>query len=289
MSIKKILVPLDGSDANNIVLDTALVVAKRFGAHIEALHVVHRPEDATQFLFEPISRKLRETVAQATEKAGLERAAAVREMFGNFCDRNDVEILEHPTPQSGVTAAWHQEFGRTSEVLVRHGRVADVIATAEPTVHESVVRRSPIGENLEAVLLGCGRPVLIVPPNWKARRVERAAFGWNESLEASRALAMAMPWLEQMSAVTIIISKKREANTRRLLSYLSLHGVSADIQFLDKRVDSVGESILNICAECDIELLVVGGFSHARARQLMFGGVTQHLLKHSNIITVMVH
>ena len=38
--IKIILVPLDGSDSSAEALDTALVVAGRFNAHIKAVHVV---------------------------------------------------------------------------------------------------------------------------------------------------------------------------------------------------------------------------------------------------------
>jgi len=34
---------------------------------------------------------------------------------------------------------------------------------------------------------------------------------------------------------------------------------------------------------------VVGGFSHTRTRQRLFGGVTSHLLSNTNIITVMAH
>ncbi|MDH3688549.1 MAG: universal stress protein [Gammaproteobacteria bacterium] len=289
MSIKKILVPLDGSNASYDVLDTALVVAKRFGAHIDALHVMQRPEDAAPFMFDRIPGKLRETVAREVEKYEREEAAAVRQKFENFCERNNLEIRDSPAAQSGVTATWHEEFGRTSEVLVRCGRLADVIATARPKMRKGAVRRSPIGENVEAVMLGSGRPVLIVPPKWKAKRVEHAAIGWNESVEASRALAMTMPWLEQMSTVTVIVSKKRKDGAERLSNYLALHGVHAQVQYLDGKGNSVGDSILRICSEGGVEFLVVGGFSHARARQLLFGGVTQHLLRFCDIITVMVH
>jgi nucleotide-binding universal stress UspA family protein len=43
------------------------------------------------------------------------------------------------------------------------------------------------------------------------------------------------------------------------------------------------------CGEIGAEFLVVGGFSHTRTRQRLFGGVTSHLLSNTNIITVMAH
>jgi len=288
MSIKKILVPLDGSSAATGVLDTALVVAKRFDAHIHALHVMQRPEDAAPYMFDRIPGNLKKSVTRELEIGEREKATEVRAGFESFCTKNNLAIVDKPKADS-ESASWHEEFGRTGEVLVKHGRLADVIATARPKVSKGTIRRSPVGENLEAVMLRAGRPVLIVPPKWKAKRVEHAAIGWNGSLEASRALAMTMPWLEQMNLVSIIVSTKRKDSGKSLQDYLGLHGIDSKIQLLDKKGDSVGESILNICDVNKVEFLVVGGFSHARARQLLFGGVTQHLLRHSNIITTMVH
>ncbi len=288
MSIKKILVPLDGSSVANGVLDTALVVAKRFGAHIDALHVMQQPEDAAPYMFDRIPASLKKSVAGEIEKDQREQAAAVRAGFEEFCTKNDLTITDKPGKDS-ISASWLEAFGRTSEVLIEHARLADVVAIARPKVSKGAIRRSPVGENLEAVMLRAGRPVLVVPPKWKAKRVEHAAIGWNGSLEASRALAMTMPWLEQMSQVSIIVSKKRQDSGKALQDYLAVHGIEGKLLLLDKKGDSVGASILKICKENKVEFLIVGGFSHARARQLLFGGVTQHLLHYSDIVTTMVH
>lgn len=138
-------------------------------------------------------------------------------------------------------------------------------------------------------MLGAGRPLLIVPPVWQARRVERMAIGWNQSLEASRALAMSMPWLEQMTEVSVLASKKREESASELVDHLAWHGIAAKVRFLDGLGKSVGDSMLAACREENAEALVVGGFSHARARQLLFGGVTRHILAKSELLTFMVH
>jgi len=271
------------------VLDTALVVANRFGAHIEALHVMQRPEDAAPYMFSHISSRLRQSFIREAEKTERDKAAEARAQFDEFCTRHGVRLVAQPALQPGATAAWREEPGRAGEVLIRCARLADVVAVARPRTRTEVVRRSPIGQNLEAVMLDSGRPVLIVPPGWQAKRVEHAAIGWNESLEVSRALAMTMPWLEQMSAVSVIASERRRKSADRLAEYLAWHGVEAQVRILDNKGDSVGKSMLDTCIAIGAELLVVGGYSRARTRQLMFGGVTQHLLKHSNIITVMVH
>lgn len=288
MSIKIILVPLDGSEESFKILDTAVIVANRFDAHIEVVHVMQRPADCVPFVFDSVSAKLKNAVTAEAEEDVREQAAEVRKTFEQFCETNGVVITDDIVVDK-VTAAWREEFGRVSEVLVRRGRLADAVAIARPAVRKSTIRRSPVGENLQAVMLRTGRPVLIVPPGWKPHQVEHAAIGWNESLEASRALAMVMPWLPQMASVNVIVSRKRQPRVQALLDYLAWHDVKADVQLLDGRGDSVGTAMLNICSDVGADFLVVGGFSHARARELLFGGVTRHLLAHSSIMTVMVH
>lgn len=289
MTVKTILVPMEGSNVSKEVLETAWVVANRFGAHIDALHVLPYPSASEPFVFDYLPDKLRETAAAAVEKDAKEKAAVVRGVFDEFCKSHNVKIAERPITEDGPTAAWREETGYVSEVLVNNGRLSDMIAMPRPWSSPTKVRRSPAGDILEAVILGAGRPILLIPPNWTARRCEHAAFAWNESIEASRALAMAMPWLVQMNAVTVLTTKRREGSVKVLLDYLAWHGVKAEIQYLENKGDSSKEAILNVCSEVGAEFLVVGGFSRARARELLFGGVTRHLFTHSNIITVMTH
>jgi nucleotide-binding universal stress UspA family protein len=140
-------------------------------------------------------------------------------------------------------------------------------------------------------MLHSGRPVLIVPPTeeWKAHRANHAAIGWNDSVEASRALCMTLPWLTQMKKVSVLVSKKREQGVGEVVDYLKRHGCKADYQVLAGKGTNVGKKMLGTCADIGAEFLVVGGFSHTRTRQRLFGGVTSYLLKNTNIITVMAH
>jgi len=287
MTIKKILVPLDGSKESLDVLDTALIVAGRFGSHIEALHIKRPAVDSIPFTFNALSEKLKQQVIAETERDVQERADEIRGHFESFCKKNNVTISARPGGGDGPTASWREDTGDVAEGLVRRGRLADVVCIARPGLRESVIQQTAIGENLEAVLLRSGRPVLIVPPSWKPHRVAHAAIGWNESQEVSRALAMTMPWLPQMAEVSIIVSKKRQPRVNELVDYLAWHGVDANVHLLDGR--SVGDAMLNICKDIGAEFLIVGGFSRARARQMLFGGVTRHLLERSEVITVMVH
>lgn len=288
MTIKSILVPLDGSDESFAVLDTALIVANRFEARIKAIHVRPVSAESLPFHFDALPAQLKKSVIEQTDKAGKENTRQIRKQFTAFCKDHNIRIGA-ALSEEGVGAVWHEEVGDTVEVLVRHGKICDVIATFRPRKSSARLRRSPAGANLEALMLRAGKPILMIPPQWTAHKVGHAAVAWNESVEASRAVAMTMPWLRQMDQVTVIASKKRKDSVPGLREYLSLHGVKTKVKYMLTKGKSVGAAILDCCTENRVEFLVVGGFSHTRSRQLLFGGVTEHLLKNASVITVMVH
>ena len=288
MSIKIIMVPFGGNSDSVTALNRAFVIARRFGAHIKGLHVMERMSDAVSFEFH-LPAKLRGSVQASAEQTALARADEARAGFEAACQQASVTISDRPVQGDSPSASWHQEFGHVEDVLVRHARLSDLVTVPRPVMHEGAGRRSPVGRAIEAMLCGTGRPVLIEPPMRKVEQCERLAIGWNESTEASRAIAMTWPWLVNLGMVTILSSKKREAGASALVDYLSWHGITSNVVFLDGQGESIGEAMLNVCAAEDAGMLAVGGFSHARARELLFGGVTRHLLTHANLPTLMVH
>ncbi len=142
---------------------------------------------------------------------------------------------------------------------------------------------------LEVALLQTGQPVFIVPPQSQERVASKIAIGWNASAEAARAVAAAMPCLTVADAVTILISPKRAASAKDLAGHLVWHGVKASVRQFRVGTRSVGETLLAEARALKADLLVIGGYSHVRARELLFGGVTRHILAATEIPVMMAH
>ena len=285
--IKIILVPLDGTERSADVLDTALVIARRFDAHIKAVHV--RTPTSEPYMFGGLPAAYREEFARMSSKAVDSVVDTVREQFKDFCTAGKVRITRKPSRSAGITASLHILEGDAQTLLDRESRLVDVIAMSRPTKHR--IGGPAVGELHESLMMHSGRPVLIVPPapEWQAHRVEHAAIGWNDSVEASRALALTLPWLVQMKKVSVLVSKKRESGVGEVVDYLKQHGCKADYAVMSSKGTNVGKKMLTTCADIGAKFLVVGGFSRTRTRQRLFGGVTSHLLSHTDIITVMAH
>jgi nucleotide-binding universal stress UspA family protein len=68
--------------------------------------------------------------------------------------------------------------------------------------------------------------------------------------------------------------------------YLSRHGVKAECR-ADKVSGPVGEALLSLAADTNADLLVMGGYGHARYREMLLGGVTETIL-HSMTLPVLL-
>lgn len=248
-------------------------------------------EPVYSHLSDRIPTSMRQSMTDRAMDAAREYADEVKLEFLGFCEKHGVEVSDDASGEKKVSASW-TEVTRSdvAQTLIRRGLLSDVVVVSRPNEDRSKLRRSPVGENLEAIMMGTGRPVLIVPPKCECVPAKHIAIGWNESQEASRALSQSLPWLEQMDKVTIMVSKKREERVDRVVNYLAWHGINnVDIALLDGKGKNVGQGMLNICEEIGADVLTVGGFSHSRARELLFGGVTRHLLKNATIPILMVH
>ena len=282
--IKIILVPVDGSDRSVKVLDTALIIAKRFDSHIKVVHVSGK--GSQPFMFSEMPAALREQFNQMNKKMSTGVVDGVKKQFKDFCQQGKVRITRKPSSSKGVSASLHVIEGDAQTILAREARLVDVIAMSRPEKHR--IGGAGVGELHESLMMNSGRPVLIVPPDWVAHRADHAAIGWNDSVEASRALALTLPWLVQMKKVTVVVSKKREPSAAEVMEYLKRHGCRVEKHVITNG-GNVGKKMLAACDDTGAEFLVVGGFSHTRTRQRFFGGVTSYLLANTDVITVMAH
>jgi nucleotide-binding universal stress UspA family protein len=283
MAIKKILVPLGSNARNQVVLETALAAAQRFGAHLEVLYIRPDPRFAVPYATLGMSGRMKKTVMESARQSANEQAVKARAAFKKFFGKHGIPIVKRPPAGAPVSASWREGVGNPSDVVAQRGLYADLIVVPRPAA------ASAAAEMLEAALLQTGQPLLIVPPQSQECVASKIAIGWNASAEAARAVAAAMPCLTVADAVTILISPKRAASAKDLADHLVWHGVKASVHQFRVGTRSVGETLLAEARALKADLLVIGGYSHVRARELLFGGVTRHILAAAEIPVLMAH
>jgi len=228
-----------------------------------------------------MSGGMKKTVMESARQSANEQAAKTRAAFEKFCGKHGIPIVTRPPAEAPVSASWREGVGNQSAVVAQRGLYADLIVVPRPAAASA--------EMLEAALLQTGQPVLIVPPQSQECVASKIVIGWNASAEAARVVAAAMPCLTVADAVTILISPKRAASAKDLAGHLVWHGVKASVRQFRVGPRSVGETLLAEARALKADLLVIGGYSHVRARELLFGGVTRHILAATEIPVLMAH
>jgi nucleotide-binding universal stress UspA family protein len=136
----------------------------------------------------------------------------------------------------------------------------------------------------EGVLFGSGRPLLVIPPDWTAGAIGRSvAIAWNGGREAARAVAAATPLLERADKVTILaVADEADALARASPEALAAHlgrcGLAAEARVVEQHGRARAEALIEECSKLGADLVVMGGYGHARLQEIVFGGVTRALI-----------
>jgi nucleotide-binding universal stress UspA family protein len=116
-------------------------------------------------------------------------------------------------------------------------------------------------------------------------------IAWNGSAECANAVRSTIGLLKMASGVRVVRfteNKELRLSDERLLEYLSRHDVHAEMDTHLPRTD-IASDLLEYASRAGAEYIVMGGYSHSRAGEFLFGGVTRELLGSCPISLVMAH
>ena len=287
MSIRTILVSVDGTDASQQALKMGFAVGRAIASHVDVLPVRADPKDTVPLLGEGMSVAMIEDMMDVAEHESTDRAGKARSLFDQAVVDFSV-TLSHQPGGEGFSANWIEETGREDDAVAMHGRLADLIVAPRPT------ESSDVSANLalNAALFETGRPVLVVPPEDSDEPGKRVVVSWNGSAQAARAVASALPILKQAESVTVFTVDSERTSSERapeLATYLGWHGIACDTHTISGPASTVGPKLMEELAGVSADLLVMGAYTHSRMRQLILGGVTRHVLETASVPVLMAH
>jgi nucleotide-binding universal stress UspA family protein len=278
--MKTILVPVEPHESIQSVLETALLMAARFNAHIEGFAL--RPAIGNVVTMDPVNSL---TVVSLRDN-DLEIIKEARGLFESFMREKQV-----PRPDgagTSVSAAWFDAAPGGEDFVGSHGRVFDLIVLGRPAKG----RLGPRMTTLESALFESGRPVLLAPPAPPQRIGDNILIAWNCSTEQARATALAMPLLRQANRVIICTVEGFTVpgpSGEQMARNLSANGVRAESINVAPGQRRAGEIILGQAEALGCDLVVKGAYTQSRLRQMIFGGTTQHILTHATVPVLLAH
>lgn len=278
MAIKDLLVHVDPMQRSASRIDVAMIVARRFDAHLVGLHVQQPPRPP-----EYTPAELREAMMKLDLEA-MERAAVdARTLF------------ERRTAGTQLSLEWRQTTGLVDEGVALHARYADLTILGQP-LHEG---RDPAlnAAGIDRIILATGRPLLIVPHAGRFETIgSRVLVAWDGSREATRAISDALPFLATAESVTVLSVNPRhgirghgDVPSADIALHLARHGVKVDARHDIAHDISVADVLLSRAADLSADLIVMGAYGHARVLEIALGGVTRSMLAHMTAPVLMSH
>jgi nucleotide-binding universal stress UspA family protein len=289
---RTLMQPVDGSTIKTILLhilddefhdqriDTALDLARACSAHVSCLHVT--PVEAYVafenfggvFVMSDVMRKIDERNADLQYR--------VKERF----KREDV--------------SWDYEevTGNVPSVLLSRAALADILIMSRQPPHHDFV--GPTVGFLGDLLHRSRTPLLI--PGSDGTRFDPSGsslIAWNGSIESANSVRASLGVLALSHEVRILqVSEGREDPAdfpaTALLEYLSRHGIHAELISEPSPTGDVGHDVIAgmIVAQATgagVGCIVMGGYSHTRVGEFVFGGVTRTLLRDCPVALLVAH
>jgi nucleotide-binding universal stress UspA family protein len=276
-AIKSILVHLDASPRCAARLQAAARLSEQHGAEVMALYAVI-PQSMQLLYFDALSIQLLEAMRAADDT----RRMAAQALFDDAV-------------ASGLKGAkWLDPLEDMSlRAFARQALYADLVVLGQRERDGEVDSGVP-KDFVESVLIDSGKPILVVPYIGLPQSLGRTVMvAWKETREAARAVAAALPLLSRAEGVHVATWSDEHASERErlpaLLAYLDRHGIAADLHHYGDEPRNIGDYILSSAADLNADMLVMGGYSHSRARELILGGATRAVLESMTVPVLMVH
>jgi nucleotide-binding universal stress UspA family protein len=147
------------------------------------------------------------------------------------------------------------------------------------------------------LVMQAGRPLLMVPDPVSWFDLRSVLVAWKDTTEARRAIADSLPMLRKAKDVTVaeILEEggSRPAavsRVRDVVAWLSRHGVFASelVEERDEDRDATAQ-LDGIAADVGAGIIVAGAYGHSRFREMILGGMTQHLITQSARCVLLSH
>jgi nucleotide-binding universal stress UspA family protein len=276
--IKDIIVNLEHRIRRDPARDFAVTIAETFDAHVAGVAFAYTPGFPGYMMLDIPPDIVAQMVAES-EKSAL---AAI-------------ERFEAATRRSMVSS---------------EHRLFKAIGADAPAVLSTLARRfdlsvfmqsEPDGvdndDMIETSLLESGRPLFVVPYIQKdGLNLDRVVCCWDGSRAAARAINDALPLLIKSMTVDLLIVLNEKTNRYRnevrgaeMAKHLARHDVKVQIETVPATDIDVPSAILSYVADNSGTLIVMGGYGHAKLREVILGGVTRDMLKSMTVPVFMSH
>lgn len=272
MPYKTILAILQSEEETGRVLDAAISIASRHGAHLIGLHAQSLPVAYVSPMGFPDVGLI-----TAQEDAARDAALGIRALF------------DKRTVIEGVSAEWRGLESLSGDSAIgglESARSVDLVVAGQADPEST----SSASADVAALISDTSRPVLLVPYTGRSdMSFRRIIVAWNASKQAASAVFDALPLLREAESVEILCIDPEEGGLpgSQIAATLSRHGIDVTVKTEPSGGIPVAACIENRLVDEGADLLVMGAYGQSRLTEFLFGGVTRSILQSMTTPTLM--
>lgn len=183
------------------------------------------------------------------------------------------------------------EFGRLGVAVAERARTRDLCLV--PMAGRLDGQQAVI----EDTVFRAGRPVIAWEPgvaNLPTEKIGLVVVAWDNSVQATRALASAMPILMAAREVQILTAVNEKPTAwagagNDVVRHLAAHGVAAKTVEVDATHHKVGDVLLGYAEKHHADLFVMGAYGRSNVRDFIMGGATEFILRRTKVPLLLAH
>lgn len=281
----KVLACVDQSRFADYVADYAAWAAQRMSAPLELLHIIDRhPETAsTRDHSGTIGIDAQEQLLSVLSNADESHSKAAREQGRLFLNR-----LRERAVAAGV---------QSPDIRQRYGQLEETLAEQEDDVRLFVLGRRgesaehtqrDLGRHVERVVRALHKPILAITEGFTEPRRVMIAFDGEIVTRRGVEMVASSPLFKGLP-VHLLMSGKENQDASKELEWakktLESAGFDAPMSHMPGDAERV---IARAVKDQGIDILIMGAYSHAPLRSLLFGSKTTDLLRAATIPTLLL-
>lgn len=274
---KWVMACIDGSALSDAVVDYAAWIAEKVQSPLELMHTIEHG-----MLLDKVNRSARHTPNMREnlmeELSEQERAESKRLIAqGKQMLEAQTQRLSSKTLKDIAVKQRHGELAEALEGVVDEIRVLVIGQRGEDHVDEETA----IGSQLESSIRALHKPILIVNADFKQPKSMMLAY--NDTEGANKALNMVCksPLYRDMQIHLVHVSDKPDAQALldQAAELLKQAGLSYQAALLNGDAQT---ELLKYQDENNLDMTVMGAFSHGKLRNLFFGSFTLKMLEQNH-------
>ncbi|MCQ3828145.1 universal stress protein [Microbulbifer elongatus] len=270
-----VLTCIDGSRYSGAVCDYAAWIASRASAPVKLLHNIER-------VTTPAVADLSGSIGLGSQEELLEELTSLEQKRSKLLLEQGRQMLDSARERA-VTAGAERVV-----TCQRHGSLIESLVELEDHIRVLVLgirgeehgeSNKGLGAQLESIVRSLHKPILVVNREFKVPHSIMLAYDGSESARKALDMVATSPVFKGVDCHLVYVGDDGESVLSEGAEALSNGGIYVTSANLEGRTVA---SLVTYQQEHNIDLTVMGAFSHSKLRDLLLGSVTAKMLLETN-------